>query len=330
MSAPLIYYLDSIKSSLRLAPSEEKEVIRELETHIEDRLQELTEAGMSEEEAEKTCLGLLGSAKLAAHQIYEAHSQGTWKQALLASMPHLLFGLLFMLNWWQHLGWLSGVLAIILLTTIYGWLRGKPSWVFPCLGYSLLPVLAGGILLLYLPRGWSLLALPFYFALALWWLGYIVVQTTKRDWLFSSLMLLPVPILAGWFLAVSPEARLNEYTMLRVQELAPWIALSFLSLALTIGVFIRLRQRRLKTALLVITGLLTVTLITYYANGKITLIAFLVLILATWGVFLIPPLLERRIRAGRHKLINLESLGWATGQGFNAEGKAETKGGYRH
>ena len=101
MVTELSHYLDSIKYNLRLDPSSEREVTSELETHIEDRLQELRQSGLSEEEAANTCVKLLGSAKLVARQIYEAHSRGTWRQALLASMPHLLFGLLFALNWWQ-------------------------------------------------------------------------------------------------------------------------------------------------------------------------------------------------------------------------------------
>ena len=111
MIAALSHYLENIRNSLRLAPSDEREILSELETHIEDRLQELTEAGLPEEEAAKTCVGLMGSTKLVAHQLYEAHSQGTWKQALLASMPHLLFGLLFALNWWHYMGWLSVMLV---------------------------------------------------------------------------------------------------------------------------------------------------------------------------------------------------------------------------
>ena len=299
MSTALSHYLEIIRDNLRLTPSDEKEVINELETHIEERLQELKETGLSEDEATETCVGLLGSAKLVAHQLYETHSQGTWKQALLASMPHLLFGLLFALNWWQYIGWLSVLLTLVLGTTIYGWLRGKPTWVFPWLGYSLLPVLVVGLLLIYLPKGWSLLVIPIYFPLALWWLYYIIVQTAKRDWLFISLMLLPIPIVVGWFLAVAPEGRVNEYSLQRVYDFAPWIGLSFLALALTKATFIRLRQRWLRTALLIISGLLTLTMVAYFTNGRLSLPAFLILILAMWGLFLIPPLLEHRIRSGK-------------------------------
>lgn len=296
MSTVLSHYLESIRVSLRLDASREAEVLNELETHVEDRLEELTEGGLSEEEAAKACLGLLGSAKLVARQLYEAHSQGTWKQALLASMPHLLFGLLFALNWWQHIAWLSVVLVLVLATTVYGWWHGRPIWVFPWLGYSLLPVLAVGIILIYLPKMWSLLAIPFYFLLALWWIYCLVAQTTKRDWLLATLMLLPLPIIIGWFLAVAPGYRFNEYSIQRLYYFAPWIGLSFLALALTIAAFIRLRQRWLRIALLIISGILTLTMVAYYANGRLSLPTLLGLILVMWGIFLVPPLLERIAR----------------------------------
>ena len=304
MATALSHYLKSIRNNLRLDLSDEREIISELETHIEDRLQELKEDGLSEEEATETCLGLLGSAKLAARQLYEAHSQGTWKQASLASTPHLLFGIFFALNWWQHIGWLSALLVLVLGTTLYGWWRGKPTWIFPWLGYSLLPVLTAGLFLLYIPKGWSLLAIPLYFPLALWWLYYIVAQTARRDWLLSSLMLLPLPIIVGWFLAVAPEGRLTEASIQRVHYFAPWIGLSFLALALTIAAFIRLRQRWIRKALLIISGLLTLTMVAYYTQDRLSLTTFLGLILVMWGIFLVPPVLERVLRNGSRRLRN--------------------------
>ena len=125
-----------------------------------------------------------------------------------------------------------------------------------------------------------------------------MVQTIRRDWLFSSVMLLPIPIIAGWVLAVEPQGRFTEYSMQRVYDFAPWIGLSFLALALTIAAFVRLRQRWLRVAILIISGLLTLTMIAYYADGRLGLPAFLILILAMWGLFLIPALLERWLRSG--------------------------------
>ena len=202
MVTELNHYLDSIRYNLRLDPSSEREVTSELKTHIEDRLQELMQAGLSEEEAANTCVKLLGSAKLVACQTYEAHSQGTWRQALLASIPYLLFGLLFVLNWWQGISWLLVMFVLVLSMAVYGWWHGKPAWLFSWLSYSLLSVIVVGLLLLYLPKGWSWVAILLYIPLALWLLYRVTVQTIKRDWLYSSLMFFPVPIILGWFLVV--------------------------------------------------------------------------------------------------------------------------------
>ena len=266
MTPELAQYLESIRSIAKLENSDEMGVMSELEAHIEDKLQELSKSGLTKEEAIRTCLGQMGSTKVVARQIYEAYSQGSWKQVLLASMPHLLFGLLFVLNWWQYPGWLSIVLVLILATTTYGWSHGKPTWVFSWLGYSLLPVLIVGLLLLYIPRGWSLLSLPVYFPLALWWLFRIIIQTTRRDWLFSSLMLLPLPIIIGWYLAISPSGKINDQSLQRVDYFAPWIGLSFMALGLTIAAFIRLRQRWLRVTLLATSGLMTLSLVVYYTH----------------------------------------------------------------
>jgi hypothetical protein len=299
MTTTLINYLNDIRDNLRLDLSTEREVINELETHIEDRLQEMKQAGLSEEEAANKCVKLLGSAKLVAHQIYEAHSQGSWKQALLASMPHLLFALLFALNWWQGISWLSIMLVLVLSMAVYGWLHGKPTWLFPWLGYTLLPVVAAGILMLYIPKGWSWLAIVLYIPLAIWLVYSIIVQTIKRDWLYSSLMLLPIPIIIGWFLAADLGQRFPEFSMQRLQHFAPWIGLSFLALAAAVTTFIRLRQRWLKVSILVISGLLTLTMVAYYADGRLGLTAFSALILIMLGLFISPALVERRLRKRR-------------------------------
>ena len=301
MATSLSSYLNSIRDNLRLEPSSEKEVIEELQAHIEDKIQELKEAGLSEEEAANTCVRLLGSAKLVARQLYEAHSQGTWRQTLLASMPHLFFASLFALSWWRGSGWLLIMLVLVLTMAVYGWWHGKPTWLFPWLGYSLLPVVVAGLSLLYLPKGWSWLAILLYIPLALWLLYSITVQTIKRDWLYCSLMLLPVPTIIGWFLVVEPMGKFPEYWLERIHNFAPWIGLSFLALAVAVALFIRLRQRWLKVVVLVISGLLTLIMVACYAEGRLGLVALLVLIVVMLGLVLIPALLEHWIKHGKQQ-----------------------------
>ena len=301
MVTALSHYLEMVSESLRLDPSAKGEVIRELEAHIEDRLDELKKSGLSEEEAADTCVRLLGSARPVARRIYATYSQGTWKQTLLASMPHFLFALLFVLNWWQGVGWLLIMLLLIVSVAIYGWFHGKPTWLFPWLGYSLLPVVVSGLLLLYLPKGWSWLALFLYIPLALCLLYAITIHTIKKDWLYSTLMLLPVPTIIAWFLVVQPEGRFPFYSVQRIYEFAPWIGLSFSALAVAVATFIRLRQRWLKQAVLFISGVLALTIVAYYAEGRLSPTAFLILVLIVLGLFLTPALLERRIKHGRQQ-----------------------------
>jgi len=112
-------------------------------------------------------------------------------------------------------------------------------------------------------------------------------------------MFFQVPIIVGWFIAVGQEGRFPEFSLERLRDFAPWIGLSFLALAVTVAAFIRLRQRWLKMAVLFVSGLLTLTVVVYHASGGLSLPAFLALILAMFGLFLTPALLERKLRHSR-------------------------------
>jgi hypothetical protein len=285
-----------VRENLRLDRSAEQEVIQELESHIEDELEELKGNGFSDEEAARTCLSLLGSAKLVARQLYESRSQGSWPQACFAAMPHLLFGILFALSLWQGIVALLTILVVVLSVAVYGWWRGKPAWLFSWLGYSLLPVVFAGLLLLYLPVGWAWVAIVVYVPLALWLVFSIYLKTIKRDWLYGSLMLLPIPIIVGWFLAVEPVDRMPQYWLERLQDFAPWMGLTFLSLGVAVATFIRLRKRWLRISVLVIAGMITLTMIAYYADGRLSIFAFLILIVLMLILLLSPALVERKLR----------------------------------
>ncbi len=310
MTQDLTRYLESIRNHARLDNIDEPGVMSELEAHIEDKLHELTASGLSEAEAIKTCIWQMGSIKAIGRQIYEAYSQGSWKQVSMAAMPHFIFGLLFMLNWWHYPQWTAIALVLTLGIAVYGWGHGKPAWVFPWLGYSLLPVISAGILLLYIPAKWSFLGIIVYFPLAAWWIFRIVIQTTRKDWLLSTMMLLPLPIIIGWYLAICPTGKINEESLERVNTYAPWIGISFMMLAFTIGTFIRLRQRWLRVSLLAVSGLLTLTVAVFMATGHLDKAGFLWPVAGMWGVLLIPPLLERQLKNGRlFKRNNQESAG---------------------
>ena len=288
-------YLNRVKNNLRLEPPAEKEVLAELANHIEDEVNDLKQKGLQEEEAENTCLKLLGSAKTVARNIYEAHSQGSWKQALMASLPHVLFGIIFILNWWRGITPVLVALIVILATSVYGWWHGRSNWLFPWLGYAFLPVLVAGLSLLYLPSALSWIAILVYLPLAIWLVLRVMGQTMKKDWLYLSLMLLPLPVILAWFAVSEVTGTSDLSAFFGASSYAPWLGLSFLLLGFGVVSFVRIRRRWLKISVLFITGIIALMLITIYAWGKISTVNILLLVLFMTSIFLIPgPPGERR------------------------------------
>jgi hypothetical protein len=210
MRTDLSNYLQNIKENMRLSPREGKEILCELETHVEERCREMEEEGLSEEESLQTSLDLLGSAKEVARQYYESHSQGTWHQAFLAAMPHLFFTMVFVLNWLNGLFCLPVLMIGVGVIAIYGLTHGKPTWLFPWLGYSLLPVAGAGVSLLYLPAGWSWVILALYIPLVLWLSCFIAIRFMRQDWLYAALMLLPVPYICRLVYGAQTTHRLQS------------------------------------------------------------------------------------------------------------------------
>jgi uncharacterized membrane protein len=300
-SQVLAQYLDNLKANLRLDSTCENEVLSELQSHLEDEFDDMVESGLPEEEAVNACIRLLGSERLIAKQIYEVHSQGSWKQALMASVPHIMFAALFALNWWQGIGWVIFALSIVIGIAIAGWLNGRPMWLSPWLGYSMVPVLAAGMLLLYLPKVWSWITILIYIQLALILVFSVTIRTIRKDWLYSALMLLPLPIIFGWFLAVEQEGTSFELSTEYIRHFAPLISMSFLALAGVAAAFIRMRKRWLRATLIVASQLVLLILVTFYAGGRLDIPSSAILAIAMVGLLIGLCLLDHRIRYKRYK-----------------------------
>jgi hypothetical protein len=301
-------YLASIGAKLKLDSSSEKEILWELYTHFEDRVEELEETGVSEEEATKLAAECFGSPQTVAGALNEAHSSNNWAQAIVAALPHLLVALLFALRQWHNIFWLVAILGSIVVAVVYGWRRNKPDWFFSWLGYAILPLLMVGFILLILlgqalsllstnlPYGWWVwLAALVYFPIMWWLLIPLAVQTIRRDWLLGSVMVLPLPAIAGWFLAVRQEEGVSGGgNQPFLHGLEPWIALSFFTLAGIVILFVRLRQRPLKTGVLLIAGLAILSLLACSSAG-LNFSNFVVLILVALFLLLGPALLGNRL-----------------------------------
>jgi hypothetical protein len=288
------HYLNRFKASLKIDHTIRDGVAEELYTHLEDRTRELEENGLSREEASEIAVQSLGSPEMLAEQIYETHAQGSWKEALFSALPHLLVALLFTSYYWRNVVYVSIILALTVGIAIYGWRRGKPIWLFPWLGYYLMPVVVSGILLLSLPQGWGWIVALIYIPLVLFVFIYIVRQTARRDWLYASLMLAPMLVTFTWFssLGKGNELLASDWAA-RLQTNALWIVISFVALAAGTVAFIRLKPRRYKIISLLIPPLVILFAVVTASGGNICTWSWLLLLFAL-SAFAIPLWMQAR------------------------------------
>jgi hypothetical protein len=294
MVSSISHYLNRFKDCLHIDQTIKDGVAEELYTHLEEKTQELEENGLSKEEAGKIAVQSLGSPELIAQQIYETHAQGSWKEALFSALPHLLVALLFTSYYWQNIVYVSIILASTVGIAIYGWHRGKPVWLFPWLGYYLMPVVITGILLLSLPQGWGWIAALIYIPLALFAFIHIVRQTARRDWLYASLMLAPMLVTLTWFSSLGTGSELLASDWIaRLQTNALWIVISFVALAGATIAFIRLKPRRYKILSLLVPPLIILLSVTMASRGNINSWGWLIFFFSL-SAFAIPVWMQAR------------------------------------
>jgi hypothetical protein len=279
-------YLDDFEHCLDVDSEVRASVSRELRAHLEDRSQELKESGLSEEEAFRVATDSFGSFQSVAREMYELYSQGSWQEAFFAALPHLLVASLLASYYWQSIPFVLLILIATACVVIYGWCHEKPVWFFPWLGYYLLPVIIGGILLVYLLQGWTWLAAMIYIPLAAFILTHIVKQTASRDWLYVSLMFAPVPVVLSWLLSLGAGGEFfpNGIRLGQLQEDLPWVSASFLALAVATLSCVRLRRRWSKTAVLLTPPVVILASVTLATGGDISLYGWLILILSLCAV----------------------------------------------
>lgn len=283
-------YLDNLRDAIRLSPSTKDGLVKELRGHLEDTITELREDGVSEEEARHIAVQYLGSPRIIAQQIYEVYSQGSWRETLFAIVPHFLTSSLLLLRWIPDPIWLAAILVGVIATVIYGWCRGKPAWLFSWLGYLVIPIIIGAVLLLYLPVSYAWLITLVYVPVAIFILVVVTRQIMKIDWLFVSLLLLPVPIVLGWVLVLNTP---GTYTGSE-SEVISWIALSFAVLGLAVATFIRVKQRWIKTGAMLMCSILVLLVVALVNETKLSMWVWIFLSMLTLLHLLGPVFLEPR------------------------------------
>jgi len=262
-------YLNQIKSNLHLDPGTERRVIGELETYFEDKIEDLRTEGLTEADAATQAISSFGTPRKVAKLLYEAHSRGSWLDALLAAQPALLGAGLFATHLWSQALALIPAFALLLFVTLLGWLKGKPNWLYPWIGFAFAPVLAA----VFLSRNFvydsiysilvgsgvsaehvTLLLFLGLYAVAFWIVLAVVSRILKRDWLLVAYMLLPLPLLGIWITAIDGVGQALFALGVQVHQWDRNMVLALLLLGLSAVLFLRLRQRLSKVAALLVIG----------------------------------------------------------------------------
>lgn len=291
-------YFSELREYLKLEPSIQDRVISEINTHVEDKSQELIDAGLDAEKARQEAIKALGPARILANQIYEVYAQGSWKQAICAALPHLLIAALFALHLLPSVIWLVLLIILSAITVLYGWFHGKPDWLFPWLGVLISPAIITGLALIYLPSGWMWFAALTYIPLVAFVLFMVTKQTLKKDWLFISLMLMPVPLVLGWIFAFCLGTEYFDTN--QIYEYGLWIALTFLILALNVIIFVRARKRWQKIWTLIVLEMLVIAIIILTSRSSVSFWGWAILFILTIGLIFGPAILEKRLKAKKY------------------------------
>jgi hypothetical protein len=317
MHAKIRTYLEQVRSRLNLEPDTEHRVLCELYSYFQEKTVELEEQGYSEAEAAREAISSFGEAKTVARLSYEACSRGTWLEAVISAQPHLIAAALFVTHFWRRPLFLAAAFILLAGASALAWRRGRPNWRFSWTGYVLLPLLVAayiarrlaGPALVFLLQGegglsslWPLLPLVGLYSLCLWLLITVTLSAVRRDWLFASLMLLPLPIAGFWIVTID---RLNPLADRLGSELHRWdaaMAFIFVVLALTSVAFVRLRQRALKTVALLSIAALGAAQAARTIWTDISLLTLAAVSLLVLGFLWSPALLKARPGLGGKKI----------------------------
>ena len=275
-------YLREVHGLLHLDQHTKGVVLAELRTYFQEKNQELRGEGFSEREATRLAIECCGRPKIIARRMYEAYSHGTLAEAACASMPHLIAGFLFASHLWSQPLWAIPAMTAIVAVTLCAWWNGRPSWLYPWIGYSLL---------LLLICGWvskPILGQPFTFALhngplpnfplfflvlafALLSISVVTVTTIRvawRDWILASLMLVPLPLVGGWLASIDGMHGFFRGPAPELHKLDGEMALALMALAVTSAGFVLARQRVLKIGGLAVVGTLAATTVAHNVWGE--------------------------------------------------------------
>lgn len=205
-------FVCAISCAVRVDSRDRRLIDREVRAHLEDSSEELQQSGLDEEEAERAAVASFGDARAIATELASIHSSGTWRDAFLTSLPHLLVALLLTAYFRDSVECAIAFALVASIGVVHAVQKKAPPWSFSWLGYWLLPVILVAFMLLGATRWWALAGLA-YTPAALLIIIYVIKRTASRDLLYVSLMLAPWVVVSAWCVATHNLSDLQRGTV---------------------------------------------------------------------------------------------------------------------
>ena len=296
-------YVSSLSRNIRLQPARKKEIISELEDHLEDKTNELINLGVRQDTAKSLAEEQMGDPVTLARLMQDVHTVVGRKDLGLAVIPHFLLAGLVALGLCDSIAAVVLTLGFVGLVAWLNWRGGSPGiWSYSWLGVS---VAAPAVVLLMLvigpgksfhtlmadtsyPVSLTLITLfGGYVAVAVWVVARVVRGRVGHDWLLVALSGLPLMGLTSWVL-VAQWTDPTWQPPLAVLGLpgAPWI-LVFFSMATVTAAYMKFGRRHarigqfLVSAAILVTGACAMLLVNYHSTAvRLAIVALVVIMLA--------------------------------------------------
>ncbi len=307
MSSDASRYFAQLRAHLHLDAGVESDVMRELTTHVEDRVSALVRCGMPEERARRKAIEGFGRPKTFAHLLRQSQLITSYSEAAIGGAAFALVALVVGLQLWTWPVVAAAFAFTVVGVTLYGLWLGRPAWFYPWAGVALtFPIVAGYIAFAVLVRSAPDLsismrgALPIagvagasiYFPLGLIVLVAAMLIAARRDWLDASVLLSPMPAVLVWVIAVHRAGGLLG-TGAQIDAPSATLGAVFLCMALMMVVYLRATTRSARFSILIGSAvvLLSATSLLIDPNGGAVMLLTRVVLLV--GFLLSPALVAR-------------------------------------
>ena len=265
MSSETTAYFERLRMHLRLGDPVESDLVRELATHVEDRVGQLVADGMPEARARETAMAGLGRPQTLAHLVRQAHLVTPWTEALAGAAAFLLVGLMIGTGLWQQPLAAAAAGTLVIAVTLYGLWLGRPAWFYPWAGIALtIPIIVGYIAFAVMHREVPLLldgtAGPLglagfagsllYFAVGLVVVAAAMLVAVCRDWLDASVLISPLPCALVWVIAIHRAGGITSAGA-ALTDTGALLCAIYVCMAVAAVVFLRAPVRSLKVTTLV-------------------------------------------------------------------------------